>query len=121
MDAASGRSLGLRGVDRLDPRLPVEERPVHARGHHPEAVRAEIPDDFDWSYYQSAPLDQQIERLDGDEWILLQGLDAELIYVGKRCGRHSRSQEEVNQLLARLAEEWGLVWGRGLPGGSASH
>ncbi|RMG13914.1 MAG: uroporphyrinogen-III C-methyltransferase [Planctomycetota bacterium] len=35
---------------------------------------------------------------------LLEGLRAELIYVGKRCGRHSRSQEEINALLVELAQ-----------------
>lgn len=34
---------------------------------------------------------------------ILEGLEAELIYVGKRCDRHSRSQEEINELLASLA------------------
>lgn len=34
----------------------------------------EIPDDFDWDYFQCAPLDQRIDRLHGDEWIELDGL-----------------------------------------------
>ncbi|WP_437538354.1 DUF2169 domain-containing protein [Sorangium sp. So ce726] len=37
---------------------------------------ADIPDDFDWSYFQAAPPDQQIDALRGDEWILLAGLHA---------------------------------------------
>lgn len=36
---------------------------------------------------------------------LLEGLRAELIFVGKRCGRHSMSQEELTELIARLAIE----------------
>jgi hypothetical protein len=35
---------------------------------------AEIPDGFDWAYYQAAPLDQRIDSLRGDEWIILEGL-----------------------------------------------
>ncbi|MFT3768633.1 MAG: DUF2169 domain-containing protein [Minicystis sp.] len=35
---------------------------------------AEIPAGFDWSYFQAAPLDQRVEALRGDEWILLDGL-----------------------------------------------
>jgi hypothetical protein len=35
---------------------------------------AEIPDDFDWTYFQAAPADQQIDYLQGDEWIVLDGL-----------------------------------------------
>lgn len=34
----------------------------------------EIPPGFDWSYFQSAPLDQQTDYLRGDEWIVLEGL-----------------------------------------------
>jgi len=34
----------------------------------------EIPGDLDWSFFQAAPVDQRIELLRGDEWILLKGL-----------------------------------------------
>jgi hypothetical protein len=34
----------------------------------------EIPEAFDWRYFQSAPPDQQIDTLHGDEWIVLDGL-----------------------------------------------
>ncbi len=34
-----------------------------------------IPDAFDWSYFQAAPLDQRIELLHGDEWMGLGGVD----------------------------------------------
>jgi uncharacterized protein YjbI with pentapeptide repeats len=39
-----------------------------------EAPIAQIPDGFDWSYFQAAPPDQRIDFLRGDEWILLEGL-----------------------------------------------
>ena len=32
------------------------------------------------------------------------GLTSELIYVGKRCGRHHKTQEEINQLIVEQAE-----------------
>lgn len=35
---------------------------------------------------------------------ILDGLAGELIYVGKRCGVHSRTQDEINELLASLAQ-----------------
>jgi hypothetical protein len=35
---------------------------------------AELPDDFDWSYFQAAPRDQRLDRLRGDEWLMLEGL-----------------------------------------------
>ena len=34
---------------------------------------------------------------------LLRGLDAELVFVGKRCGRHSMPQERISELLVRHA------------------
>jgi len=34
----------------------------------------EIPDAFDWSYFQAAPPDQRVDRLRGDEWIVLAGM-----------------------------------------------
>ncbi|MBI4518459.1 MAG: uroporphyrinogen-III C-methyltransferase [Deltaproteobacteria bacterium] len=34
---------------------------------------------------------------------LLEGLDCELIFAGKRCGRHSMSQERITELVANLA------------------
>ena len=37
-----------------------------------------IPDRFEWSYFQSAPPDQQTELLSGDEWIVLQALHPDL-------------------------------------------
>lgn len=43
-----------------------------------DAPIAEIPRGFDWSYFQAAPLDQRIDFLRGDEWIVLAGLHPEL-------------------------------------------
>jgi hypothetical protein len=34
----------------------------------------EIPNGFDWSYFQAAPPDQRTEHLAGDEWVVLQGM-----------------------------------------------
>ena len=36
---------------------------------------------------------------------LVEELESELFYVGKRCGRHSMAQDQINALLAELA--WG--------------
>jgi hypothetical protein len=34
----------------------------------------DYPSDFDFSYFQTAPIDQRLERLRGDEWLFLEGL-----------------------------------------------
>jgi hypothetical protein len=39
-----------------------------------EAPIAEIPEGFDWSYFQAAPPDQRVDYLRGDEWIVMDGL-----------------------------------------------
>lgn len=39
-----------------------------------EGSIADIPNGFDFRYYNPAPLDQQIEYLRGDEWIVLDGM-----------------------------------------------
>ncbi|OFW00217.1 MAG: uroporphyrinogen-III C-methyltransferase [Acidobacteria bacterium RIFCSPLOWO2_02_FULL_68_18] len=36
---------------------------------------------------------------------LVEDLDAELVFVGKRCGRHSMPQEAITELLVRFALE----------------
>jgi len=41
-----------------------------------EAVAA-VPDGFDWSYFQAAPEAQRCELLRGDEWVVLDGMNAE--------------------------------------------
>jgi len=39
---------------------------------------------LDWSYFQAAPLDQQLERLDGDEWVVLDGVHPEWARIQSR-------------------------------------
>lgn len=43
------------------------------------------------------------DNLVGDGILELARRDAERVYVGKRCSRHSMPQEEINRLLVRLA------------------
>lgn len=37
----------------------------------------EVPDELSWSYYQCAPLDQQLDPLQGGEWLVLDGMHPE--------------------------------------------
>lgn len=45
---------------------------------------AEIPDDFDWSYFNAAPADQRIEFFQGDEWIAIDGISADHRHIKVR-------------------------------------
>ncbi|HVY46855.1 MAG TPA: DUF2169 domain-containing protein, partial [Minicystis sp.] len=39
-----------------------------------DANVVELPDDFDFAYFQAAPADQRVRFLRGDEWIVMDGL-----------------------------------------------
>lgn len=39
-----------------------------------DAVPIELPPDFDFRFFNAAPADQQLERLRGDEWIMVEGM-----------------------------------------------
>jgi hypothetical protein len=39
-----------------------------------EGAAIDVPESFDWTYFQAAPLDQRIGPLRGDEWLLLEGV-----------------------------------------------
>ncbi|MGK3985916.1 DUF2169 domain-containing protein [Sorangium sp. So ce136] len=49
-----------------------------------QAPEPEIPEAFDWRYFHAASLDQQLERLQGDEWIVLDGLHPTLPHIETR-------------------------------------
>ncbi len=83
-------------VDPADPRRPAGFGPI-ARHWSPrkrllngldpallERPIAEIPEGFDWRYFHAAPVDQQIDLLRGDEWIVLDGLHPSLPRVQTR-------------------------------------
>ncbi len=54
----------------------------------------EIPEQMEWSYFQAAPLDQRIEYLRGDEWIVIDGMHPKYTSL--------RSQLPVARGLARV-------------------
>ena len=39
-----------------------------------ESGLVELPAGFDWDYFQAAPRDQRLERIRGDEWLMLEGM-----------------------------------------------
>jgi hypothetical protein len=44
----------------------------------------DLPADFDWSYYQCAPVDQRIDYLEGDEWVVIDGLHPGFVRLQSR-------------------------------------
>lgn len=70
-----------------------ERLPEAQRRRLDDAV-VEFPDDFDFGYEQAAPDDQQIDRLAGDEWIVLEGMRPD--------GAHLRTRLPGAVLRARL-------------------
>jgi hypothetical protein len=44
----------------------------------------EVPEGFDAGYFQAAPLDQRVEHLRGDEWIVIDGVDPTRLRVQSR-------------------------------------
>lgn len=49
-----------------------------------EALVADVPPELDWGYFQCAPVDQRIESLRGDEWLELDGLTREPLFLRTR-------------------------------------
>ena len=69
----------------------------------------ELPGTFDWAYYQAAPPEQRIEFLNGDEWILLEGLHPTLPRVQMQLPS-ARGLAWIDGLSA-----FGIPEGLGLP------
>jgi uncharacterized protein YjbI with pentapeptide repeats len=44
----------------------------------------ELPESFDWAYFQAAPPDQQIDYLRGDEWVVLDGMHPDMPRIASR-------------------------------------
>jgi hypothetical protein len=78
LDVPAGNAVRVVGMGPLSRSWPVRRRLLGDLD--PAALEgsiAEIPTTFDWSYFQTAPLDQRIGGLRGDEWIALRGMHSE--------------------------------------------
>ncbi|WP_437634315.1 DUF2169 domain-containing protein [Sorangium sp. So ce854] len=64
-----------------------------------DAAIAELPDAFDWSYYQAAPPDQRVRYLRGGEWIELHGLHPTLPRLRMRLPE-ARGRARIHGLSA---------------------
>ncbi len=59
--------------------VPLAWRALGGRGLDPQTMKTspiEIPDGFDFSFFNPAPADQRLGSLTGDEWIVLDGMSA---------------------------------------------
>ncbi|WP_437967189.1 DUF2169 domain-containing protein [Sorangium sp. So ce260] len=64
-----------------------------------DAPIAEIPDGFEWAYYQAAPPDQRVRHLRGGEWIELEGLHPTLPRLRMRLPE-ARGRARIHGLSA---------------------
>ncbi len=72
----------------------------------------EFPDDFDWSFFQAAPLDQRLPSLVGNEWIVLEGVNPAMTRISSRLpgvrplatifGVNPENPEEAQTLQLRI-------------------
>ncbi|MFC4097197.1 uroporphyrinogen-III C-methyltransferase [Euzebyella saccharophila] len=49
------------------------------------------------------------DALIDEELLQLVDVKSKVIYVGKRCGTHSRTQEQINEMIVKMALEFGHV------------
>lgn len=73
---------GLAPVPRSFPSR--QRRRGAASAERVDGPTPELPMGFDWRYFQAAPPDQQLRPLRGDEWVVLDGFDADLPRIQSR-------------------------------------
>lgn len=67
-------SAPILGMGPISKQWPARRRLLgHVDPRHLEGLVFEIPDPFDWRYYQAASSDMRAAPLRGDEWILVEG------------------------------------------------
>lgn len=57
--------------------VPLAWRALGGRGLDPQTMKSSpivVPDGFDFAFFRAAPRDQCVARLEGDEWVLLDGM-----------------------------------------------
>ncbi|WP_437318417.1 DUF2169 domain-containing protein [Sorangium sp. So ce385] len=72
------RRVRVDGMGPLSRRWPRREALLGtADPRRLEGVALEVPEELDWGYFQAAPAEQRMERLLGDEWVVLGGIVAQ--------------------------------------------
>ncbi|WP_438040366.1 DUF2169 family type VI secretion system accessory protein [Sorangium sp. So ce128] len=72
------------GLGPIPPIVPSRARLLRGLARAELEGIASIPDDFDWSYFQSAPADQRFDRVLGGEEIVLEGLSRHHLALATR-------------------------------------
>jgi hypothetical protein len=129
VDGPEDRTAGLGPIPAS---FPVRRRllPMGRRSPLEDRV-AEIPLDFDWRYFQAAPEDQRINRLQGNEWLVLEslhpaerrmhsqlpGADAVVrLYGAERAGVTDRVPLRIDMLhIEPDADRCSLLWRGSFP------
>lgn len=81
-DAAAGRGVRIVGMGPLSRDWPIRSRLLG--GVDPRVLRRpipEIPDAFDWTYFQAAPIEQRAAALEGSERLVLEGMHPKLARI----------------------------------------
>jgi len=82
-----------------------------------EGVTPEIPDGFDWSYFQAAPRSQQLTYLHGNEWLVLDGFRADRVRTQTRLPRAQgvvrlmpveAQRGALGDAIAMVADTWAI-------------
>ncbi|WP_437571824.1 DUF2169 domain-containing protein [Sorangium sp. So ce542] len=72
------RRVRVDGMGPLSRRWPRREALLGAADpRRLEGVALDVPEELDWGYFQAAPAEQRLERLLGDEWVVLGGIVAQ--------------------------------------------
>jgi hypothetical protein len=77
-----GRPVRIAGMGPLSKHWPIRSRLLGAVDPRKlEGPIIEIPEVFDWAYFQGAPLDQRIDMLHGSDRIILEGMHPKLARI----------------------------------------
>jgi len=109
-EGAAAEPCGVRvvGMGPLSKEWPIRRKLLG--GLNPGALEGpivDIPESFDWSYFQAAPVDQRISALHGDEWLAFSGMHpAHPWYRTRLPGVHARAK--LYELDPRLRSGWSI-------------
>jgi len=104
--------MGVAGFGPFPARFPKRRRFIkHLPPGALDQVPIDFPDDFDWRFFNAAPKDQHLDRLRGDEWLMVEGmhpmyprLRARLPRLQARCRVYAPPGVHAPDLVAMRAD-----------------